>query len=158
FSYGPLRNVSLEVGGDWKTTNGASSAETRLLFAGVQFAFDLPYRGYLNVAPGVNWQWNHLSYLSPMFGGGVGIVDGVQTFDPSLALEINYYMDLGFLPETVPLSISGRAGFYGPNGTGTSLPIYLASVPNKTQIESEPIRLTLDASRMMWGKKYSHFL
>jgi hypothetical protein len=157
FTVGPLQNVSFEVGGDWKTQNTIASAETRRLFAGLQFAFNLPYHGYINVAPGVMKEWDYLSFLTPGFTAPLpGIPDGNVRMDPHWALEINYYMELGFLPDWLPLAISGRAGFYGPKGTGTlvSIPIWTET---KTQIESEPVRLTLDASRMMWGQKYSHF-
>ena len=30
--------------------------------------------------------------------------------------------------------------------------------PSKTEINSEPIRLTFDASKALWGPKYSHFV
>ena len=45
------------------------------------------------------------------------LVDGNRSFNPTWAVEINYYMDLGFLPENMQFwSISGRAGWYGPKG------------------------------------------
>ena len=79
------------------------------------------------------------------------------------AVEINYYMDLGFLPESINyFAISGRAGWYGPKGDDNSLPlnsgIGVASTATKTELNSEPIRLTFDASRAFMGQKYSHFV
>ena len=58
-------------------------------------------------------------------------------------------------------SISGRLGWYGKKGTDTNpLPYNPANNVFNTAIEfnSEPIRLTLDASKAMWGPKYTHFV
>jgi hypothetical protein len=157
FTAGPLQNVSLEVGGDWKNANSLASPETQRFFAGLQFAFDLPYHGYIDIAPGMVKEKDHLSFLTPAFTApGPGVPDGNTDVAPAAAVEVNYYMDLGFLPDWLPLSVSGRAGVYFTRGTGTSVNIPIWT-PLATQIESEPIRLTLDASRMIWGPKYSHF-
>ena len=44
-------------------------------------------------------------------------------------MEVNYYMDLGFLPENMQyFSISGRAGWYGKKGSDTE-PLPALSVP-----------------------------
>ena len=51
FTYGPLHNVSFEVGMDANTENNYLSPAKRDVVAGLQFAFDLPYKGYINVAP-----------------------------------------------------------------------------------------------------------
>jgi len=72
---------------------------------------------------------------------------------------MNYYMDLGFLPESINyFSVSGRAGFYGPKGTGAAPGLVSPASDTKTEINSEPIRLTFDASKALWGPKYSHFV
>src|SRR3954469_19146826 len=57
FTMGPLRNVSLEVGADANTENRFFGAAKRDVVAGLQFAFDLPYKGYFNVAPLVYWEF-----------------------------------------------------------------------------------------------------
>ena len=71
-------------------------------------------------------------------------------------------MDLGFLPQNMQyFSISGRAAWYGKKGTDTEpLPASVANnvYPTKVEFNSEPIRLTLDASKAIWGDKYSHFV
>ena len=51
FTIGPLRNVSFEVGMDANTENTFLAPAKRDVVAGLQFAFDLPYKGYFNVAP-----------------------------------------------------------------------------------------------------------
>src|ERR1700731_4626697 len=46
FTWGPLHNVSFEVGMDANTENRYFGAAKRDVVAGLQFAFDLPYKGY----------------------------------------------------------------------------------------------------------------
>src|SRR6202035_4753037 len=77
--------------------------------------------------------------------------------------ETNYYMDLGFLPENMQFfSVSGRAAWYGAKGDANGLPAFSGPgvLSNATKIEfnSEPIRLTFDASKAAFGPKYSHFV
>jgi hypothetical protein len=65
-------------------------------------------------------------------------------------------MDLGFLPENMRyFAISGRASWVGPKGSekGIAIP---TGVPTAIEFNSEPIRLTFDASKFAFGDKYSH--
>jgi hypothetical protein len=169
FTMGPLRNVSFEIGMDANTENRFFGAAKRDVVAGLQFAFDLPYKGYVNVAPLVYWEFlNHNSFSQcGLFGPGIpGLTcnsDGNTSFRPTWAVEVNYYMDLGFLPENFQyFSISGRAGWYGPKGDSNSLPFLSGpgrfSTASKPELNSEPIRLTFDASKAFMGPKYSHFV
>ena len=167
FSMGPLHNISFEVGAEGETENNYLSPNKRAFAAGLQFAFDLPYKGYFNVAPLVYKELNHNAFDQCGSFGVSGLpsclVDGSTNYNVTWALEINYYMDLGFLPENMQyFSVSGRAGWYGPKGDDNSLPlnsgIGLASTATKTELNSEPIRLTFDASKAVWGTKYTHFV
>src|ERR1700736_671135 len=172
FSVGPLHNVSFEVGMDANTENRFFGAAKRDVVGGLQFAFDLPYKGYFNVAPLVYWEFlNHNSFAqcNSGFSGptpGVScLFDGNTSFKPTWAVETNYYMDLGFLPENMQyFSISGRAAWYGKKGTENNplpfMPFTSAFPTANTAVEfnSEPIRLTFDASKAAWGAKYSHFV
>ena len=169
FTMGPLRNVSFEVGMDANTENRFFGAAKRDVVAGLQFAFDLPYKGYINVAPLVYWEFlNHNAFSQcGLFGPGIpGLTcnaDGNTTYKATWAVEVNYYMDLGFLPENFQyFSISGRAGWYGPKGDSNNLPFLSGpgrfSTASKTELNSEPIRLTFDASKAFMGPKYSHFV
>jgi hypothetical protein len=169
FTMGPLHNISFEVGMDANTENRFFGAAKRDVVGGLQFAFDLPYKGYFNVAPLVYWEFlNHNSFAQCNSGftgpiPGVGcLVDGNTSFKPTWAVETNYYMDLGFLPENMQyFSISGRAAWYGRKGTDTEpLPFNPANAVFNTKVEfnSEPIRLTFDASKAVWGPKYAHFV
>jgi hypothetical protein len=167
FTIGPLQNISFEVGADGETENSFLAPNKKDLVAGLQFAFDLPYKGYIDIAPLYYQEWNHNSFLTPSFvgtgclipgGACTGISDGNTQFNATWALEINYYMDLGFLPESIRyFAVSGRAGFYGPKGAGAPASAVQAFNKTATEINSEPIRLTFDASKAIWGAKYSHF-
>ena len=168
FSVGPLHNISFEIGAEGETENNYLSPNKRAFEAGLQFAFDLPYKGYFNVAPLAYKELNHNAFNQcGGFSGGIpGVnctIDGATNYNVTWAVEINYYMDLGFLPESINyFAISGRAGWYGPKGDDNSLPlnsgIGVASTATKTELNSEPIRLTFDASKAFWGPKYAQFV
>ena len=167
FAAGPLHDISFEVGMDANTENRFFGAAKRDVVGGLQFAFDLPYKGYINVAPLVYWEFHNHNAFSQcgLFGPGVPgvtcLTDGNTSFNPTWAVEINYYMDLGFLPENMQyFSISGRAGWYGKKGTETNpLPYaFPGNINTAVEFNSEPIRLTMDASKAIWGAKYSHFV
>jgi hypothetical protein len=167
FSYGPLHNISLEVGMDANTENNYLSPAKRDVVAGLQFAFDLPYKGYFNVAPLVYWEFanrNAFTQCGTGFAGNIAypapgancLADGNRSFNPTWAVETNYYMDLGFLPESMQFwSISGRLAWYGEKGYENNP---LPGTKTAVEFNSEPIRLTFDASKAVWGEKYTHFV
>jgi len=166
FTMGPLHNISFEVGMDANTENNYLAPAKRDVVAGLQFQFDLPYKGFFNVAPllyyefynrnaftqcGAGWQ-----LPAPAIPGVNCLVDGNRSFDPTWAVETNYYMDLGFLPENMQLwSISGRAAWYGKKGPENAP---LPGTSTAVEFNSEPIRLTFDASKAIWGPKFTHFV
>jgi hypothetical protein len=168
FTAGPLHNVSFEVGADGETENNFLGPAKRDFVGGLQFAFDLPYKGYFDVAPLAYYEFNHNAFnqcglFAPGFPGFTCNADGNTNFKTTWALELNYYMDLGFLPENMQyFAISGRAGWYGPKGDANGLPFNsgpgVLSTATKTELNSEPIRLTFDASKAFWGPKYSQFV
>jgi hypothetical protein len=127
----------------------------------MQFSFALPYKGFLNFAPLMYKAWYYTAFLTPEFYGGYvpAVASGKANMQPTWAIEANYYMDLGFLPEYFPLAISGRLNLIGGMGPWTSpnlIPLeYLP--PSKPEINSEPLRLTFDAGKVFWGPKYSHY-
>lgn len=153
FTIGPLHNVSFEIGSDFNTENNPFAPNKRSLFAGLQFALDLPYKGYVDLAPMLYKELNHNSFVE-----GPALPSGQIGYNLTWAFEVNYYMDLGFLPAYLPLSVSGNASIRGPKGPQASpIPFSIpANIQTKTEIYSEPIRLTLDVGRLAWGDKYSH--
>jgi hypothetical protein len=173
FTAGPLHNISFEVGLDASTSNYYRAAAAQVVSGGLQFQFDLPYKGYINVAPMATWVYRAQMGFLQCGGGfapntpGVGcLADGDRQYQPTWAIETNYYMNLGFLPESVRyFSISGRATWTGTMGPENSPlpynPLPLIRPTNSMtaiQLNSEPIRLTFDASKAIWGPKYSHFV
>jgi hypothetical protein len=169
FTMGPLHNISFEVGMDANAENNYLAPAKRDFVAGLQFAFDLPYKGYFNVAPLAYKEINHNAF-NQCGGGFAGAIPGVSCsvdgntdFKTTWAVETNYYMDLGFLPPSMQyFAISGRAAWYGPKGDSNGLPAVSGvgrfSNASKTEFNSEPIRLTFDASKAFSGPKYSHFV
>jgi hypothetical protein len=170
FSMGPLHNISFEIGADANSENNYLGPAKRDFVGGLQFAFDLPYKGFFNVAPLAYKEINHnafnqcgTSLAAGTIPGVTCSADGNTTYRTTWAVEINYYMDLGFLPENMQyFAISGRAGWYGPKGDANGLPAAsgtgVFSTATKTELNSEPIRLTFDASKAFWGPKYSQFV
>jgi hypothetical protein len=163
FSIGPLHNVSFELGMNAEVENNYLAPASRVVTGGLQFAFDLPYKGYFNISPLAYWEFsNHgtfatcgsgfsgaIAYPAP---GATCLIDGNRVFKPTWAIETNYYMDLGFLPENMQFwSISGRASWIGPKGTEANpLPYAPGNINSVVELNAEPIRLTLDASKAIW--------
>jgi hypothetical protein len=147
FSMGPLSNVSLEVGADFNSMNNALAPAKRSLVAGLQFSFDLPYKGFFNISPLYFKEWNH-NYFAEI--GAYAVPGGKMDFNGTWAVETVYSLPLGFLPESVPLTFSGRSAFYGPKGTGSSLIPSIAANKSVTEFNSEQ-RLTLDVGKMAFG-------
>jgi hypothetical protein len=170
FTMGPLHNVSFYVGMDANSENTFLAPAKRDVVGGLQFAFDLPYKGYFNVAPLVYYEFsNHNAFdqcglfAGPNIPGVTCLADGNTKYKATWAVETNYYMDLGFLPPNMQFwSISGRAAWYGPKGDQnsplTGLGTGVFSTATKTEFNSEPIRLTFDAANAFMGPKYSHFV
>src|SRR3569832_700416 len=169
FSMGPLHIFSFEIGADANSENTFLAPAKRDFVAGLQFAFDRPDGGDINVAPLAYKEINHNAFdqcgsgFAGTIPGVTCLADGNTRFKTTWAIEVNYYMDLGFLPESMQyFSISGRAGWYGPKGdqnaplVGTG--VGFNSTATKTELNSEPIRLTFDASKAFWGPKQSHFV
>ncbi|WP_439361555.1 hypothetical protein [Bradyrhizobium sp. DASA03007] len=163
FTAGPLKNISFVVGLDGGTENNYLTPARRTVVSGLQFQFELPYKGFFNVSPLAYWEFsNNSAYAqcgSNFAGTSPGVnclIDGNRVYEPTWSLEANYYMDLGFLPESMQFfSISGRAAIVGKRGYETNP---LPGLSTAVQYFSEPIRLTFDASKAVWGAKYSHFV
>ena len=172
FTVGPLHNISFEVGFDANSENNFLGPAKRDWVAGLQFAFDLPYKGFFNVAPLAYKEINHNAFdQCGFFGNNVPglncLADANTNYKTTWAIETNYYMDLGFLPPDWQFwSISGRAAWYGQKGDENAPLVGVNGVPQtgtnstatKTEFNSEPIRLTFDASKAFWGPKYTHFV
>jgi hypothetical protein len=168
FTWGPLHNVSFEAGLDANSENTFLGPSKRSVVGGLQFAFDLPYKGYFNIAPMAFWVFStHSSFTQcGLINNNPGVnclPDGGIRYDVTWAVEGNYYMDLNFLPPSLQyFSLSGRGGFYGARGDQSSPLVGTGVGPFSTatvvEFTGEPIRLTFDASKAAWGEKYAHFV
>jgi hypothetical protein len=145
FSVGPLKDVSFEFGADANTENNPFAPEKKDAVAGLQFAFGLPYKGFLNISPMWYQEWNHEG-LFPILGAPgsypAGLGNSVQ-FKPTYDIELVYSQPLGFLP--VPLKVNGFTNIHGPKGTDGF------GSETKTEVLSET-HLTLDAGQVFAGK------
>jgi hypothetical protein len=166
FTVGPLHNVSFVIGGDANVDNRYIDVAKRDFVGGLQFAFDLPYKGFFNVNTLAYKEINHNAFTQcGSFSAGTTdrvncLVDGNTDYKTTWAVETNYYMDLGFLPENMQyFSISGRAAWYGKKGNENSpCGTGCGGVATAVEFNSEPIRLTADLSKAIWGPKMSHFV
>lgn len=164
FHIGPLKDVSFEAGLDFDSQNTYYASAKRMFVAGIQFAFDLPHGGYLNAAPLFKFETGHNGFTQ--CGGPFAAPapncnsDGIINYQNTWAFELNYYLPLGFLPESVRyFAISGRAGIYGPKGPWNGLPASVTgSKGYQVEVNTEPVRLIFDAGKAMFGEERSHAL
>lgn len=106
FSIGPMKSVSFKVGADGYLANKFTGAPAKGIAAGLQFAFDRPYEGYFDISPLLYKQWVYSGL--PWTGFEPGLAHGTLDLNLTWAPEANYYVPLGFLPDTIPLATSGR--------------------------------------------------
>ena len=89
------------------------------------------------------------------------LADGNTDYKTTWAVEINYYMDLGFLPENMQFfAISGRAGWYGPKGNQNAPPALSGWRQHRYQDRNQQRADPSDLRRQqgVLGPKYSHFV
>lgn len=106
FSFGPIRDIGLELGGDIDTQNDTFASYKRLLVAGPQFSIDLP-RGFWTISLVLSKEYNTNAFLK----NGTG-----SNFDPTGEIETAFSFPFHLGP--VPLNFTGFANFIGPKGVG----------------------------------------
>jgi hypothetical protein len=163
FSNFITKDISFEWGGDINTENDFFSPQKRDIVLGAQFALNLP--GTVNFSVLAYKEWNHgAPFEAPGFSG-----DREFQWIPRLELLISE--PLTFLP--LPITWNSFTGVNFPKGTGIS-PANLAAIGGagpgsgaftganfftannasaytKTEVFADN-RLTLDASKLWWGK------
>ena len=169
FSNFLTKDVSFEFGGDKNTQNTYFAPDVRKLDVGLQFALNLP--GVVNVAILAQKEWNHNQFLAcggaipPGFpvGGCTGAFNGDRDFQWAWRIESLISEPLTFLPPAIPLTWINVLGVTGPKGTGVPAGacagFYFGGCTaanlanNETKVEVfEDTRLSLDASKVWWGK------
>ena len=112
FSFGPIRDIGLEIGGDIDTQDDQFASYKRLVIVGPQFAFNLP-KGFLNLTIGLSHEWNTNAYLP----------NGNSTnFDTTYEFEVAWAYPFNLGP--VPLNFTGFGNFIGPKGRGATGDFY----------------------------------
>lgn len=106
FSFGPIRDIGLELGLDIDTQNDQFASYKKLLIAGPQFSINLP-RGFWTITLAVSHEWNTDAFLTN--GNGTN-------YNPTGEIETAWSFPFALGP--VPLNFTGFANFIGPKGVG----------------------------------------
>jgi hypothetical protein len=101
FTFGPVKDVRLEIGGDWNTKNTTFAPEKKLIVAGPNIAFDVP--GFFDLGFHIAHEWNNN-----------GIVGKSVSFDPTFELEAVWMQPLAFTG--LPLRTDGFFNLIAPKG------------------------------------------
>ena len=131
-SFGPVKDVTLEVGVDANTKNTAFAPEKKQITVGPNFHFDT--LGFFNFAALLSHEWNYN-----------GIVGKSVDFDTSAQFEFDYMRPLTFLP--IPLRFEGFTNITLPKGRD--------GFGNQTVTEVlSHDQLTLDVGDMVFHKAH----
>jgi hypothetical protein len=162
FSNWFFKDVGFEFGGDANTQNNFLAPEVRKLDLGAAFTFNLPGTVILGVL--AQKEWNH-NQFDTVVAGGTTLFTGDREFHWAPRLELAMSEPLTFLP--IPLTWNSYTGVTFPKGTGISTANLAAASnpaagPGITQWQElssetktevfEDNRLTLDISKIWWGK------
>jgi len=131
FTFGPVADVGLRLGGDYDVQNDSFGSYKRLLVAGPQFDLAVP-KGFWNVALEVSHEWDTNGFAEP----------GPSTsFSPTAELETawNYPFNIG----PIPLQFTGFMNIIGPKGKG-----YAGDFYHKTEILAHP-KILLDVGSLI---------
>jgi nucleoside-specific outer membrane channel protein Tsx len=121
FSFGPVADVGLRLGGDYDVQNDSFGSYKRLLVAGPQFDIAMP-KGFWNIALEVSHEWDTNGFAEP----------GPSTsFSPTAELETAWMYPFNIGP--VPLQFTGFMNIIGPKGKGYGGDFY-----HKTEILAHP--------------------
>ncbi len=112
FSFGPVRDVGLELGLDLDTQDDQFASYKRLLIAGPQFSINLP-RGFWTITLGVSKEWNTDAFVAN--GNGTN-------YDPTYEIETAW--SYPFAAGPIPLNFTGFANLIGPKGVGATGDFY----------------------------------
>jgi len=173
------KDVSLEAGGNAGIHDDFLDAHTTVGVFGLEFALNLP--GVVNVSILADKEFTRNAFNTcgpPGFGvvsgpaAGFGAVclppfagtsfSGNRDFDWTWRIETFISEPLTFLPPSVPLTFVNVLNVIGPKGTGITTANCLAvgcfgpagsfnNSETKTEV-FEDARLSLDASKVFWGK------
>ena len=150
FSIGPLTNIEFAFGADANTDNTTLGSAKRSIQAGLQFDFETPYRGFLNVAAYAYKEWQHDGFASTFPFQPIPNPSGNVNFDPTWAVEINYSQPLGFLPPWLPLKYKALVVMHGPKGCGEPCQPLGPGLLRTTEYLTQQI-LVFDVGQALWN-------
>jgi len=127
---GFIRDVSLQIGGDFNTKNTAFAGEKKLIVAGPNIHFDTP--GFLNLAIHIAHEWNYN-----------GIVGKSVNFDPTAEFEVAGMYPLTFTG--LPLRLQGFTNVVLPKGKDG----FGASTVTEWLLHAQ---IALDLGDLVWHK------
>ena len=107
FSFGPIRDVGLELGLDLDTQDDQFASYKKLILVGPQFSINIP-TGFWTITTGFSHEWNTDAYLAN--GNGTNFENHVGNRKPPGPTP--------FALGPVPLNFTGFANFIGPKGKG----------------------------------------
>ena len=118
--------------------------------AGMQFDFETPYRGFLNVAAYAYKEWQHDGFASTFPFQPIPNPSGNVNFDPTWAVEINYSQPLGFLPPWLPLKYKALVVMHGQKGCGEPCQPSGPGLLRTTEYLTQQI-LVFDVGQALWN-------
>lgn len=128
FSFGPIADVGLRLGGDYDIQNDQFGSYKRLIVAGPQFDIAMP-KGFWNISLEVTHEWDTNGFAYPN-----GPSD---SFAPAPAIETAWMYPFNIGP--VPLQFTGFVNIIGPKGRGYSEPKgYQGDFYHRTEILAHP--------------------
>jgi hypothetical protein len=150
FSIGPLSNIEFIVGADFNADNTTEASAKRDVVGGLQFDFQTPQKGSLNVAVMGYQEWEHDGFAAtipfllllpnPNPSGNV-------RFNATWDIEINYTQPLG----DTPFTFRSLAVIHGQKGCGEPCepagPGFLRTNEYLTQQQ-----LVFDVGQVLWNE------
>jgi len=140
-SFGPLKAINFEIGGDLETENTAFGPNKKLLVAGPNFNFGLG-AGFLNIGVHVSKEWNHNGFCTDSCSKPGGAV----SFHATPEFEFVWLYSLKGLTG-LPLDFRGFMNIVMPKGKtgfGDQTAVEVLAVP----------RLNLDIGTLIFNKPH----
>ena len=148
FSAGPLTNVEFIVGADLNTDNTTFRSARRAILGGLQFDFEMPYKGYFNVAVMGYKEWEHDGFASTFPSQPIPNPSGRLDFDPTWAVEVDYSQPLG--SPSSPFFLNGFVVMHGPKGCGEPCQPLGPGHLRTTEYLTQNV-LNFDVGQVMWN-------
>jgi nucleoside-specific outer membrane channel protein Tsx len=131
FTFGPVKDVGLRIGGDYDVQDDAFGSYKRLVVAGPQFDLAVP-KGFWNISLEISHEWDT---------NGFAIPGPATNFAPTAEIETAWLFPFAIGP--VPLQFTGFTNIIAPKGKGYSGDFY-----HKTEILAHP-KILVDVGKLV---------